>query len=65
MNSSLELFFFKIKLLLNVSDKPPLREVITAQPIDELYIAVLPKGSSQVGFTTDMEDLSYIFKSFL
>ena len=50
------LFFLSIRLFENVSFKPPLTEVITAQPLDALSRAVLPKGSSQVGLTTEIED---------
>ena len=53
--NSFGLFFFKIKLFGNVSERPPLFEVITAQPLEALSKAVLPNGSSQVGLTTDME----------
>jgi len=56
--SSFELFFFKIKLLLNVSIKPPLKDVITAQPLEALSSAVLPKGSCHVGFTTEIDVFS-------
>ena len=40
-------------------------DVITAHPLDALSIAVRPKGSCHVGFTTEIDDFSYIFKSFL
>ena len=42
-------------LFIKVSDKPPLFEVITAQPREALSMAVLPKGSSQVGLTIEIE----------
>ena len=50
------LFFFKTRLLLKVSDKPPLTEVITAHPLDALSKAVRPNGSSHVGLTIDIEE---------
>ena len=49
LTNSFLLLFFKTKLLLNVSDKPPLFDVMTAHPLDALSKAVRPNGSSHLG----------------
>ena len=56
--NSFLLLFFKTKLFLNVSDNPPLFDVITAHPLEALSNAVRPNGSCHVGFTTDIDDFS-------
>ena len=48
-----------------VSIKPPLLEMIVAQPLDEASKAVLPKGSSHLDGTTAISDLLNIPKVFL
>ena len=57
--------FLRIIAWLVVSVRPPLLEIIVAQPLEVASSAILPKGSSHFEGTTDIEVLSSKSKTLL
>ena len=51
--------------LSEVSARPPLLDIIVTQPLELASSAVLPKGSSHLDGTTEIEVLSNKFKTLL
>ena len=64
MNNSLEDKFFNIIASLDVSGKPPLLLIMTAQPLLAASKLVLPNGSSHREQTTEILTFFKIFKTF-